>query len=89
MYSFGEVTEWLMVTVLKTVVGRLTESSNLSLSAKIVQVKNSPYIGLFYFALESSCYTFVKPPLAPGVSEPSTQFTAANARKAIIRPTIA
>ena len=36
MYSIGEVTEWFMVTVLKTVVGRLTESSNLSLSASTI-----------------------------------------------------
>ena len=31
---YGEVTEWLMVPVLKTGVGRLTEGSNPSLSAK-------------------------------------------------------
>ena len=30
---YGEVTEWFMVTVLKTVVGQLTASSNLALSA--------------------------------------------------------
>lgn len=29
----GEVTEWFKVTVLKTVVGQLTASSNLALSA--------------------------------------------------------
>ena len=29
----GEVTEWLMVLVLKTSVGQLTASSNLALSA--------------------------------------------------------
>ncbi|MDB5166986.1 MAG: hypothetical protein JWN26_131 [Candidatus Saccharibacteria bacterium] len=32
--TFGEVTEWFKVTVLKTVVGQLTASSNLALSAK-------------------------------------------------------
>lgn len=31
--SPGEVTEWFKVTVLKTVVGQLTASSNLALSA--------------------------------------------------------
>ncbi len=31
--SSGEVTEWLMVAVLKTAVGRPTASSNLALSA--------------------------------------------------------
>lgn len=31
----GEVTEWLMVLVLKTSVGRLTASSNLALSATL------------------------------------------------------
>lgn len=31
----GEVTEWFKVTVLKTVVGQLTASSNLALSAKL------------------------------------------------------
>ena len=31
----GEVTEWLMVLVLKTSVGRLTEGSNPSLSARL------------------------------------------------------
>ncbi len=30
---YGEVTEWFKVTVLKTVVGQLTASSNLALSA--------------------------------------------------------
>ena len=33
--SAGEVTEWFKVTVLKTVVGQLTRSSNLLLSAKL------------------------------------------------------
>lgn len=37
----GEVTEWLMVTVLKTVVGRLTASSNLALSARIKEMTQS------------------------------------------------
>jgi hypothetical protein len=32
--ALGEVTEWFKVTVLKTVVGQLTASSNLALSAK-------------------------------------------------------
>ncbi len=31
---YGRVTEWFKVTVLKTVVGQLTASSNLALSAK-------------------------------------------------------
>lgn len=31
----GEVTEWFKVTVLKTVVGQLTASSNLALSATL------------------------------------------------------
>ena len=34
MLVYGEVTEWFKVTVLKTVVGQLTASSNLALSAK-------------------------------------------------------
>ena len=34
MLVYGEVTEWFKVTVVKTVVGQLTASSNLALSAK-------------------------------------------------------
>lgn len=79
MPTYGEVTEWFKVTVLKTVVGQLTESSNLSLSAKIIN--NSLLAGYFY--------TFVgdTPPREPTV--PRIKLTAANARKAMIRPTIA
>ena len=35
---YGEVTEWFKVTVLKTVVGQLTASSNLALSATLNDV---------------------------------------------------
>lgn len=49
--SIGEVTEWLMVLVLKTSVGQLTASSNLALSA----IKNSPTNGLFFIEKTSYC----------------------------------
>ena len=42
----GEVTEWFKVTVLKTVVGQLTASSNLALSA----IENYPDMGSFSVA---------------------------------------
>lgn len=44
--SAGEVTEWFKVTVLKTVVGQLTASSNLALSA----IENDPNMGSFSMA---------------------------------------
>lgn len=44
--SAGEVTEWFKVTVLKTVVGQLTASSNLALSA----IENDPVLGSFSMA---------------------------------------
>lgn len=41
----GEVTEWFKVTVLKTVVGQLTASSNLALSA----IQSDPFLGAFLY----------------------------------------
>ena len=41
LYFDGEVTEWLMVTVLKTVVRQRTAGSNPALSAKL---NNDPVV---------------------------------------------
>ena len=45
--AFGEVTEWFKVTVLKTVVGQLTASSNLALSA----IKDNSIRVIFLFSV--------------------------------------
>ena len=57
LYFDGEVTEWLMVTVLKTVVRQRTAGSNPALSAKL----NNDPCGRYLIFLEAASYC-VEPP---------------------------